>query len=174
MLQPDFSILDAYYDIWQQLAHGCRVHMSSVERLMLMPQYRAPLARYEQVLGVSANDLATMLLSLGDGQADLTDPLAEFRAANRRAVDKLGYIFDILFPLRRLRLTRGAGQLREDGLTAPRYIRIMPDVLSSPYLVADALVVDFFALSLNERGHVVAGGLPVDRFVTWHLKELLK
>ena len=39
-MRPDFSVLDAYYDLWQVLASGDDVTPQTVDALLSMPQYR--------------------------------------------------------------------------------------------------------------------------------------
>lgn len=171
-MQPDFSVLDAYSDLWQQLALGRRVNTAFVDGLLSFAPYRQSLEHYQATYAISPSDMRCLLLSLGDIHSGCDRPeLQVFWQANKQAVQQIGYYFDIIFPLRRLNLQHALSQAGVASSTVPYWLRIQPELLQQPYLVQDALVVDFFSLRIDPAGHLTIDGMAVADYVVAVLRE---
>lgn len=156
-MQPDFRVLDAYMDLWQQLALGQPVDAVFIDGLLRFAPYQQSLEHYQVTHAISAAELRAVLLSLNDGCCGFDRPeLQHFWQANRQAVQRIGHYFDITFPLRRLNLSHALWQAKV-ALVGPRWLRIQPELVPLPYLVQDALVVDFFSLRIDPAGHLTIG-----------------
>jgi hypothetical protein len=175
-MKPDFTVLDAYYDLWQQLAQQMPLDEGFVDALILLPQYQGALRKYQDVLQLAPEDLARTLKSLGDLSAAPPLPhlaLAQFWQANQQAIEQIGQRFDIIFPLRRLQLEHSTARLKRQGRELPGYLRIMPDLLPQPYLVEDALVLNFFQIRIDPSGHLVIDNQPLAEYAAaWLEREM--
>lgn len=171
-MQPDFNVLDAYLDLWQQLALGRGVDTAFVDGLLSFAPYQQSLEHYQAIYAISPGDLRCLLLSLNDSRPGCDRPeLQAFWKANRQAVQQIGYYFDIIFPLRRLNLRHALWQAEAAPSTLPHWLRIQPELVQQPYLVQDALVVDFFSLRIDPAGHLTIGGKAVADYVVAALRH---
>lgn len=165
-MQPDFRVLDAYLDLWQQVALGRGVDTAFVDGLLEFAPYQPSLWRYRTEYGIESVELRSLLLSLGGSASYHGRPeLQAFWQANRWAIQQIGYCFDIIFPLRRLSLQHVLWQAGLAPAAVPCWLRMQPELAEKPYLVSDALVVDFFSLRIDPSGHLTIGGKPIAEFV---------
>lgn len=165
-MQPDFRVLDAYLDLWQQLAAGHPAGAAFVDGLLAFAPYQPSLQHYQNRYSLEQSELRSLLLSLSDPVPATARPdLQAFWRSNQQAVGQIGQRFDIIFPLRRLNLTHALHQAGLVGPTVPPWLRIQPELRSAPYLVPDALVLDFFSLQIDPAGHIVVADKPLAEHV---------
>lgn len=173
-MRPDFRVLDAYLDLWQQLALGRPTDPGFIAALLEFAPYRASLQHYLRTEGVDAAELGSLLSSLGEPAAASQRPILQaFWQANRQAVQRLGYCFDIIFPLRRLNLTHALHQAGLGDRPIPAWLRIQPELAPEPYLLSDALVVDFFSLQIDPAGQIVIAGQTLAEYTARVLARML-
>ena len=74
--------------------------------------------------------------------------------------------------MRRLSLAHAMHPLQRSGRELPSWLRIMPDLVEQAYLTADALVINFFLISIDPAGHLAIAGTPVAEYAKEVLSHL--
>lgn len=162
----NFTILEAYLFLWQRIAEGEALQLSFIEELCNLEPYKLVLERYYRLHGIDREQFIKLLGSLSTAHVNVAPPiLTGFHAKNRQAIGRVGYWFDIIFPLRKFSLVRLTARLQAQNICLPMNIQLQPELATRPYMLADSLVLDFFSLSIDKRGRLQGAGLPLEDYL---------